>query len=83
MGNPMSLILTLEGVDFTSVFSDIAEGDDDYMGKYQVSWSAKDNWGVGSYNDIKCYMKKGDVGLRLWLRVECPVYDYSQEKVQK
>lgn len=83
MGNPISLILMLEGVDFSGVFADIAGGEDDYMGKYAASWSAKDNWGVGDYNDIKCYMKNGDIGLRIWLRVECPVYDYSKEKVQK
>jgi hypothetical protein len=80
IGNPTALILTLGGVDFSKIFSDIFGAEDDYMGEYHSTWTIENNWGVGSYSDIKCSMKNGEVGLRLWVRVECPIYDYSLEK---
>lgn len=79
MGGLSALILTLAGVDFTDTFKEIIGFEDDYLGEYQCEWKSSDNWGVGYYPDIKCRKEDGNIGLRLWVRIECPVYDYSLE----
>ena len=80
IGMPTSILFTLSGVDFTKIYSDIFGAEDDWLGTYVSEWTSSDNWGVGRYVDIKCKKDDGDVGLRLWFRVECPVYDYTSEK---
>lgn len=79
MGGLSSLMLTLAEVDFTDTFKEIIGFEDDYLGEYQCEWKSSDNWGVGYYPDIKCQKEDGNIGLRLWFRIECPVYDYSSE----
>ncbi len=80
MGNLSSLILTAAGVDFTDTFREIIGFEDDYLGEYQCEYKSSDNWGVGEYSDIKCQKEDGNVGLRLWFRIDCPIYDYSSEE---
>ncbi len=77
MGNLSSLILTAAGVDFTDTFKEIIGFEDDYLGEYQFEWSITENWGVGKYIDVQCKKEEGNIGLRLWFTIECPVYDYS------
>ncbi len=79
MGGLSSLILTLAEVDFTDTFKEVIGFEDDYLGEYQFEWKSSDNWGVGYHTDIKCQKEDGNIGLRLWFRIECPVYDYSSE----
>lgn len=81
IGGPISILLTLSGIDFTSIFSDIFGADDDWLGTYVSAWESDSNWGVGRYIDISSKNKDGNVGLRLWFRVVSPAYDYSSEKV--
>lgn len=80
MGGPVSILLTLSGVDFTEIYSEIFGAEDDWLGTYASEWTSSDNWGVNEYVDIECKKDDGNVGLRLWFRVECPVYDYSSEE---
>ena len=80
IGGPASKLLTLSGIDFTSIFSQLFGAEDDWLGTYVSAWQNDSNWGVGRYIDIESKNKDGKVGLRLWFRVECPVYDYSLEK---
>lgn len=80
IGTPTSLLLTLSGVDFTKIYADIFGVEDDWLGSYVSEWTISDSWGVGNYVDIKCKRDNGNIGLRLWFRVVCPVYDYSIEK---
>ena len=49
------------------------------MGNYAAQWNVENNWGVGTYSDIGCTRPDGQVGLRLWLQITCPVYDYAGE----
>lgn len=66
-----SIMLSLAGVGFTDTFKDIANLKDDYLGEYNEEWPQSDNWGIGSYEDIRC--NKGDgIGLRLWFTVSTP-----------
>ncbi len=80
IGMPTSILLTLSGVDFAKIYSEIFGAEDDWLGTYVSDWTSSDNWGVGRYFDIECKKEDGDIGLRLWFRVECPVYDYSSDK---
>lgn len=80
IGTPTSLLLTLSGVDFSKIYADIFGAEDDWLGSYVSEWNYSDNWGVGEYVDIECKRDNGNVGLRLWFRVVCPVYDYSSEE---
>ena len=80
IGGPTSILLTLSGIDFTSIFSEIFGAEDDWLGTYVSEWTSDHNWGVDRYTDVSCKNKDGNVGLRLWFRIECPVYDYSSEK---
>lgn len=80
IGGPTSILLTLASVDFTEIFADIFGAEDDWLGTYVSEWTSTNNWGVGNYIDVKCKKADGDVGLRLWFRVECPVYDYASER---
>ena len=80
IGGPTSILLTLSGIDFTSIFSEIFGAEDDWLGTYVSEWASDHNWGVDRYIDVNCKNKDGNVGLRLWFRIECPVYDYSSEK---
>lgn len=80
IGTPTSLLLTLSGVDFTKIYADIFGIEDDWLGSYVSEWTISDNWGVSNYVDIQCKRDNGNIGLRLWFRVVCPVYDYSSEK---
>ncbi len=77
IGGPASILFTLAGVDFTEIFADIFGAEDDWLGTYVAEWTIDNNWGVGKYEDIQCIKDDGDIGLRLWIRIECPVYDYS------
>ncbi len=79
IGTPTSLLLTLSGVDFSKIYADIFGAEDDWLGSYVYEWNSSNNWGVGEYTDIKCIRDNGNVGLRLWFRVVCPVYDYSSK----
>jgi hypothetical protein len=79
LGLPTSALLTLSGVDFTKIYADIFGAEDDWLGSYVAEWTISDNWGVGNYVDIQCKRENGNIGLRLWFRVVCPVYDYSLE----
>ena len=79
MGGLSSLMLTLAEVDFTDTFKEIIGFGDDYLGEYQCEWKSSNNWGVGDYPDIKCHKEDGNIGLRLWFRVDCPIYNYSSE----
>lgn len=81
IGGPTSILLALAGVDFTKIFADIFGAEDDWLGTYVSEWTSTSNWGVGNYVDVRCKKADGDIGLRLWFRVECPVYDYASEKV--
>jgi hypothetical protein len=81
---PIAILLKLVGVDFSKIFADIfadlfAAGDD-YMGSYGCDWDGTNNWGVGEYVDIGCKRENGNIGLRLWFRIICPIYDYTSEK---
>jgi hypothetical protein len=78
LGAPADIFLELAGVDFTQLFADIFGAEDDWLGNYVSEWGVENNWGVGRYIDIPCKKKEGDIGLRLWFRIECPVYSYSQ-----
>lgn len=80
MDMPTSILFKLAGVDFSKIFADIFGAEDDWLGSYISEWTSVNNWGVGSYADIKCKRENGNIGLRLWFRVVCPVYDYSSEK---
>jgi hypothetical protein len=77
IGKPTSLFLTLAGIDFTKIYADIFGAEDDWLGSYAVEWNSSNNWGVGDYADIQCKRGNGNVGLRLWVKVVCPLYDYS------
>ena len=81
---PISLIFKLAGVDisgiFADIFADLFASGDDFMGSYGQDWNISNNWGVGKYVDIGCPKENGHVGLRLWFRIECPVYDHTLEK---
>jgi hypothetical protein len=79
LGNPGSLLLTMAGVDFSPLFAEIFGAEDDLLGTFASEWNVDNNWGVGKYIDVKCLKDDGDVGLRLWFRIVCPVYDYSSE----
>ena len=79
IGNPTSILLTLAGVDFTKIYADIFGAEDDWLGSYVSEWTVSDNWGVGNYIDIQCKRDNGNIGLRLWFRVVCPIYDYALE----
>lgn len=79
LGMPTSSLLTLSGVDFAKIYADIFGAEDDWLGSYIAEWTINDNWGVGSYVDIQCKRENGNIGLRLWFRVECPAYDYASE----
>lgn len=79
LGMPTSLLLTLSEVDFTKIYADIFGAEDDWLGSYVAEWIISDNWGVGSYVDIQCKRENGNIGLRLWFRVECSAYDYASE----
>jgi len=80
IGGPISVLLTLSGVSFAKIYGEICGAEDDWLGTYTAEWTTNNKWGVGEYADVECKTENGDVGLRLWLRVECPVYDYSSEK---
>lgn len=77
---PTSILLKLAGVDFAKIYAELFGAEDDWLGSYVSEWTSSDNWGVGNYVDIKCKRDNGNIGLRLWFRVVCPVYDYSLEK---
>jgi hypothetical protein len=77
IGMPTSILLTLSGVDFAKLYGELFGAEDDWLGTYVSEWTSSDNWGVGKYDDVECKKDDGDVGLRLWFRIECPVYDYS------
>ena len=79
IGTPTSLLLTLSEVDFTKIYADIFGAEDDWLGSYVSEWNNNDNWGVSEYVDIECKRGNGNIGLRLWFKVVCPVYDYSLE----
>ena len=79
LGTPTSLLLDLSGVDFSEIYAEICGEQDDWLGSYESLWNSTNNWGVGSYVDIQCKRENGNIGLRLWLSVVCPVYDYSLE----
>ena len=80
IGTPTSLLLTISGVDFTEIYADIFGAEDDWLGSYVSEWNSNDNWGVNKYVDITCKRDNGSVGLRLWFRVMCTIYDYYSEK---
>ncbi len=80
MGGLSSMILTAAGVDFTDTFKEIIGFEDDYLGEYQNEWTGITNWGVSKYSDIQHKNSDGNIGLRIWFRIECPVYDYSLEE---
>ena len=80
IGGPTSILFSLAGIDFTQIFADIFGAADDWLGTYVAEWTIDNNWGVGNYNDVQCKKKDGNIGLRLWFRVECPVYDYALNK---
>jgi len=73
MGTLSSLILTMGGVDFTDTFKEIIGFEDDYLGEYQHEWASSDNWGIGQYENIQCAKGDGNIGLRLWFTVKCPI----------
>lgn len=79
IGTPTSLLLTLSGVDFSKIYADIFGAEDDWLGSYVSEWTVNDNWGVGKYIDIQCKRDNGNIGLRIWFRIVCPVYDYASE----
>jgi len=78
---PISILLKSVGVDFAKIFADIFAdlfgAGDDYMGSYGRDWDSTNNWGVSDYVDIGCKRENGNIGLRLWFKIDCPVYDYS------
>jgi len=81
---PISVLFKLDGVDisgiFADIFADLFASGDDFMGLYGQDWNSNNDWGIGKYVDIGCPRENGHVGLRLWFRVECPVYDYTLGK---
>ena len=79
MGTPTSILFTLAGVDFSEIYADIFGAEDDWLGSYVYEWKSNDNWGVGDHIDIQCNRDNGNIGLRLWFIIVCPVYDYSLE----
>ncbi len=81
MGGLSSLILTLAEVDFTDTFKEVIGFEDDYLGEYQSEWTITDDWGADKDYNIDCKNNDGNIGLRLWFRIECPVYDYSSEAI--
>lgn len=81
IGTPTSILLTLSGVDFSKIYADIFGAEDDWLGSYVYEWNSSNNWGIGEYTDVECKRDNGNVGLRLWFRVVCPIYDYSSEKI--
>lgn len=80
IGGPTSILLKLSGVDFAKIYSEIFGAEDDWLGTYVSEWTSSNNWGVGEYVDVQCKKEDGNVGLRLWFRVECPIYDYPSEQ---
>jgi hypothetical protein len=80
IGNPAGLVITLAGIDFSKIYADIFGAEDDWMGSYVTELNVSNNWGVGQYSDIKCKRENGNIGLRIWYKIECPVYDYSLRK---
>ncbi len=81
IGTPTSLLLTLAEVDLSNIYAEIFGVEDDWLGSYISEWTNTDNWGVDKYIDVQCKRENGNVGLRLWFRIECPVYDYSLEDI--
>ena len=77
---PTSILLKLAGVDFAKIYAEIFGAEDDWLGSYISECNISSNWGVGNYVDIQCKRDNGNIGLRLWFRVLCPVYNYSSEK---
>lgn len=79
---PTSVLFKVAGVDisgiFADIFADLFASGDDFMGSYVQDCDSSNNWGVGKYVDIGCSRENRHVGLRLWFRIECPVYSYSQ-----
>lgn len=78
IGTPASLIFSYAGVDFASIFGEIAGAGDDALGSYSGVWDINSNWGInqGSYY-IECPKPDGAIGLRLWFTIGSPLSIYS------
>ncbi len=81
VGFPWSLLTGSAGADsaFGDMYKQLAGLGDHQMGNYVAQWNVNNNWGVGTYSDIGCSRPDGQVGLRLWIQITCPVYDYANE----
>jgi hypothetical protein len=65
-----SLILSLAVVDFKTEITEIGGFRDDFLGDYNHSWSASDNWGVSKEPYYKeCDKGNGITGLQLWFSI--------------
>lgn len=76
---PTSILFKLAGVDFAKIYADMFGAENDLLGTYVADWTSSDNWGVANYIDISCKRPNGNIGLRLWFTILCPVYDYASE----
>jgi len=47
----------------------ILGAEDDWLGAYERTWRAKDNWGAGDYVDIPLEDERGVQCLRLWFTI--------------
>jgi hypothetical protein len=81
VGFPWSLLTGSAGADdaLGDMYKQLAGLGDHPMGNYVAQWNVDNNWGVGTYSDIGCTRPDGQVGLRLWIQITCPVYDYANE----
>jgi hypothetical protein len=73
---PVGVFLKLTNVDLSTVISKLFGGQNDWLGTYTADFSTANNWGVGEYSSIECLDKDQEVGLILWFKIECPVYNY-------
>jgi hypothetical protein len=76
LGPAGTAALTLSGVDLSKIAGGVFGAEDDWLGTHDARWDVGSNWGVGNYADVQCKKGDGQVGLRLWFTVQCPVYDY-------
>jgi hypothetical protein len=78
IGTPASLIFSYAGVDFASIYGEIAGAGDDSLGSYSGVWDKNSDWGINQERYyIECTKPDGTVGLRLWFTIGSPSNIYN------
>ena len=66
------LVLEAFDVNLSGLIGQFLGEEDDWLGSFEQSWSAADNWGIGEYNDIAFEDERGIECLRLWFSISSP-----------